>query len=527
MTRRLSRIAFWILLGLLLVANAIVMWHSLTALRFWEDEAFNLTVPRNLLAGLGYTSDGTLSGSTLTPFDPRISTGPVVLLPVAGVLAFGVDPVIGARLVPLAYWVLLLAGLAVLGRRIAGRFGALIAVALPLAFNTADSVSPIQGPADLLGEIAAAALIVWALIVLPRRAWLAGLLLGLAVQAKLIALLALPAFAVALFLLTPAAPFWPRLVAALRRSVVPLVFVAAPTVLMELIALASMGLAGYVRHVRALGGFLLSGGQHIEPTTVPQKLGTLAGSWFVPWWLVAVAVVLAAVAVVWAAVPARGDAVDIRPLSLSKGSELGRASSAPVAVVPDPQRPHWWGRDPQLLALGFGSAVGLLAFVGWWAQAAQLPLWVRHPAVGVFAFAPILAAIAVRAVGALWRRHENMVTPALTRVVAVAVAAVLAVVVAGGVGSDTVRTAQPPTTQTLAQQRAEVAPLAAWVRENDVQWLAAKPWGWPVSSVVLTGAHVGLFDAPAMQHIRTLTPEPCAGGSPLVASAGANICPAP
>ncbi|MGN7861667.1 hypothetical protein ACTJI8_13895 [Microbacterium sp. 22303] len=527
MTRRLSGIAFWILLGLLLVANAIVMWHSLTALRFWEDEAFNLTVPRNLLAGLGYTSDGTLSGSTLTPFDPRISTGPVVLLPVAGVLAFGVDPVIGARLVPLAYWMLLLAGLGVLGRCIAGRFGALIAVALPLAFNTADSVSPIQGPADLLGEIAAAALIVWALIVLPRRAWLAGLLLGLAVQAKLIALLALPAFAVALFLLTPAAPFWPRLVAALRRSVVPLVFVATPTVLMELIALASMGFTGYVRHVRALGGFLLSGGQHIEPTTVPQKLGTLAGSWFVPWWLVAVAVVLATVAVVWAAVPARGDAVDIRPLSLSKGSELGRASSAPAAAVPDPQRPSWWERDPQLLALGFGSAVGLLAFVGWWSQAAQLPLWVRHPAVGVFAFAPILAAIAVRAVGALWRRRGNVVTPALTRIVAVAVAAVLAVVVTGGVVGDTVRTAQPPTTQTLDQQRAAVAPLAAWVRENDVQWLAAKPWGWPVSSVVLTGAHVGLFDAPAMQHTRTLTPEPCAGGSPLVASAGANICPAP
>ncbi|MFD6700674.1 MULTISPECIES: hypothetical protein [unclassified Microbacterium] len=525
MTRRLSGIAFWLLLGLLLVANAIVMWHSLTALRFWEDEAFNLTVPRNLLAGLGYTSDGTLSGSTLTPFDPRISTGPVVLLPVAGVLAFGVDPVIGARLVPLAYWVLLLVGLGVLGRRLAGRFGALVAVALPLAFNTADSVSPIQGPADLLGEIAAAALIVWALILLPRRAWLAGLLLGLAVQAKLIALLALPAFAVALFLLTPAAPFWPRLRATLRRSVVPLVLVAAPTVLLEALALASMGLTGYARHVRALGGFLLSGGQHITPTTVPQKLGTLAGSWFLPWWLVAVAAVLAAVVIAWAAVPARG------PADNGAVSDPHRAAAAAAApggsAVPDPHRPRWWERDPQLLALGFGSAVGLLAFVGWWAQAAQLPLWVRHPAVGVFAFAPILAAIAVRATAALWRRHGTAAAPGLARVTAVVAASVLAVVVAAGASGDTLRAAQPSTAQTLDQQRAAVAPLAAWVRENDVQWLAAKPWGWPVSSVVLTGAHVGLFDAPAMQHTPILTPEACSGGAPLVASAGAGICPAP
>ncbi|MBS1907883.1 MAG: hypothetical protein JST33_15275 [Actinobacteria bacterium] len=519
MTRRLAGVAFWILLALLILANAVVMWHSLTMLRFWEDEAFNLTVPRNLIAGLGYTSDGTLSGSTLTPFDPRISTGPTVLLPVAGVLALGADPVIGARLVPLAYWVLLLAGLAVLGRRLAGRFGALIAVALPLAFNTAGSVSPIQGPADLLGEIAAASLIVWALVVLPRRAWLAGLLLGLAVQAKLIALLALPAFAVALLLLTPVAPFRRRLLSALRRAILPLVLVAAPTVLMELSALVSLGVDGYILHARELSGFVRTGGQHVEPTTVPQKLDTLAGAWFVPWWLVVLAVVLAAVSVVWAAGPLR----------------------------------RWWNRDPQLLALGFGSAVGLLAFVGWWAQAAQLPLWVRHPAVGVFAFAPILAAVAVRATASLWRRYGAREarrardvggapagrayaggvpvggTPALVpaRILAAAVAVALGAVVAGGAVGDTTRAVQPPTAQTLVQQRAAVAPLADWVRRNGVTWLAARPWGAPVSIVVLTGAHVGLVDAPAMRHTPVLGYGACATGSPLASSDDVVICPAP
>lgn len=498
MSRRLAGTLFWILLAALLAANAIVMWHSLTVLRFWEDEAFNLTVPRNLLAGLGYTSDGTLSGSTLTPFDPRISTGAVVLLPVAAVLATGIDPVIGARLVPLAYWVLLLAGLGILGRRLAGLFGALLAVALPLAFNTAGSVSPIQGPADLLGETAAAAWIVWALVVLRRRAWLAGLLLGLAVQAKLIALLALPAFAVALFLLTPPGPFRVRLVATLRRGILPLVLVAAPTVLMELAALVSLGPSGYARHVRSLGGFLLSGGQHFAPTTVPEKLGTLAGAWFVPWWLVAIAAVLAALVIGLAA--------------------FGGRDRGPWRERRD--------RDPQLVALGIGSAVGLLAFVGWWAQAAQLPLWVRHPAVGVFAFAPILAAVAVRAVTALWRRRAPGAGRTAVRALTVVSAAALVLVAGGGAGGDALRALSPPTAQTLAEQRAAAAPIAAWVRENRIEWIAAKPWGSPISTIVLSGAHVGLFDAPAMGHTRTLGPGPCAG-APLVTAPDAVVCPAP
>ncbi len=216
-----------------------------------------------------------------------------------------------------------------------------------------------------------------------------------------------------------------------------------------------------------------------------------------PWWLVALATVLAAAVVVLAAFGSRDH------------DQVGE------------------DRDPQLLALGVGSAVGLLAFVGWWAQAAQLPLWVRHPSVGIFAFAPILAAITVRAVAALWRRHGPMPARVSVRALAVASAAVLTLVLGGGAAGDALRAVRPPTVQTLAEQRAAVAPLADWVRQNDVDWLAAWPWGWPVSSVVLTGAHVGLFDAPAMQGTRILTSDACAGGSPLVSASGVNICPAP
>ncbi|HWK76510.1 hypothetical protein [Microbacterium sp.] len=459
---------FWVLAAALLAGHLVLAWNSLVVWRFWEDEAFNLTVPLNLLSGLGYTSDGALSGSTLTPFDPRISTGPVVLLPVAAMLATGIDPVIGGRLIPLAYWALLLAGLFVLGRRISGRWAALAAVAVPLAFTTGVGVSPIQGPADLLGEIPAAALLVWALVVLPRRTWLAGLLVGLAVQAKLIALLALPAFAVALWLLpSEASTASERVKTLLKRSWVPLLFVALPTFLVELFALVSLGLDGFIMHLRELWWFIRSGGQGGEPTTVVSKLTTLADSWSLPVWA---AVVLAVVSI---GLIAAG-------LWVARGSDS--AKSVSLYVWP--------------------AFVGALAFVGWWATASHLPLWVRHPAPGVFAFFPILTAAAVWACVVLFRRRT-------TRVVAVVAASVLAL----GIGAGSVLHVVVATTaarwETLVMQRDAVEPLAEWVAENDAEWLAAAPWGAAVSPIVLSGAHVGLWDAPAMNGVPRLTGAKC------------------
>lgn len=464
---RTRTILFWAVAAALLLGHVIVAWHSLVVWRFWEDEAFNLTVPRNLLAGLGYASDGALSGSTITPFDPRISTGPVVLLPVALLLATGIDPVMAARLVPLAYWVLLLAGLAVLGRRIAGRWAALLAVAVPLAFTTSAGYSPIQGPADLLGEIPAAALLVWALIVLPRRAWLAGLLVGLAIQAKLIALLALPAFAVAMWVLSDGTG-WTRVRNALRRCWLPLAMVAAPTLLFEIVALVSLGFSGFVAHLRALASFLLSGGQGDAATTVLQKLGTLADSWSLPG---VVAIVGAILAVGLAGV----------------GVVLRWRDATPA--------------DRVVIAYGLAAVVGALAFVGWWATASRLPLWVRHPAPGVFAFFPIVAAVAVWAV-------LQMPPRTTARVAATVAASALAAVVAAGAVLHVVAVTATESFS-LERQRAEVAPIAAWVEENDVEWLAAFPWGDAVAPIVLSGAHVGLYDAPAMDDAPWLTGREC------------------
>jgi len=482
---RTRTILFWAVAAALLIGHVIVAWHSLVVWRFWEDEAFNLTVPRNLLAGLGYSSDGALSGSTITPFDPRISTGPVVLLPVALLLTTGIDPVVAARLIPLAYWVLLLAGLAVIGRRIAGRWAALLAVAVPLAFTAGAGVSPIQGPADLLGEIPAAALLVWALIVLPRRAWLAGLLVGLAIQAKLIVLLALPAFAVALWVLSDGTG-WARIRDLLRRAWLPLVLVAVPTLVFELVALVSLGFSGFVEHLRNLVTFVRSGGQGDAATSVFQKLGALADSWSLPGVIAAVGAVIA----------------------------IGLATAGVVI--------RWRSATPAeriVIAYALAAFVGALAFVGWWATASRLPLWVRHPAPGVFAFFPIIAAVAIWAVVRMPRGRA-------IRIVGVAAASALALVVAAGGVLHVAAQFAPRTLITLEEQRTGVAPLAAWVEDNDVEWLAADPWGAAVAPIVLTGAHVGLFDAVAMQGAPRLTGLACTTET-LADSGYFRICAAP
>lgn len=78
------------------------------------DEGYNLQVPKNLLQ-FGVYGSQTLSGFKI--FDPLISSGPLFLLPVALDLRIFGNGVIQARLVPIAFAILVLAALFSLSRR--------------------------------------------------------------------------------------------------------------------------------------------------------------------------------------------------------------------------------------------------------------------------------------------------------------------------------------------------------------------------------------------------------------------------
>lgn len=442
-------VMFAVAVAAVAASHLLVMWHSLTIARLWEDEAFNLTVPVNLLQGLGYSSDGTLSGSEVTPFDPRISTGPVVLLPIAAVLATGADLVIGARAVPLAYFVALVAAVAVLGHRVSGRWGALAAATVPVAFTAAALPSPIQGPADVLGEVPAAALLAWAVVVLRTRPWLSALLVGLAIQAKYISLLALPAVVLGFLLFTAGMPWLLRL----RRLIVAGALVALPTLLVELVAFFALGPDGFVDHLRRTVAFVRDGGQADRASGPLSKVSALLDAWYLPSVIVGVIALLAIGALAWAAVDAYRRAHDVRALM----------------------------SDPRFVVL-FIASVGLATYLLWWLTAGRLPAWVRHPAPGILAFTPAFAAAVVAVIQRMSRsgRMPAAVIAGGTLAIAMSAQVILA-------GLSAVPTGASP----LAEQRE----AASAVGRADAEWIATR-WGSRVAIVVLSGAHVALTDAP-------------------------------
>jgi hypothetical protein len=461
-----ASVLFASVLGLVLVAQLWVILHGFTLMRLWEDEAFNLTVPINLLNGLGYSSDGTLSGSELTPFDPRISTGPVVLLPIAAVLALGVDPVIGGRAVVFLFYAALLVGLWLVGRRIGGRWAGLAAVTVPLGLNTWDSASPIQTPIDVLGEVPTAALIVWALYVFRSRPWLAGLFVGLGFESKVIGLLAVPAIAVGVFFTVPGQSFWRRA----RRVLVCGLFALVPIAVVELWKLVALGPAGYMFVTKEFAYFLLSGGQGDHRVPPTAKLAGLFDSWFSPPALTVLAAVGFAVVVALVVLLVRRRSVDVRHLSRTDASHR------------------------ELLVLLSSALVGLATWLGRWMVSSHLPVWIRHPSPGLFMFVPVLAAFFVLGIRVLVTAPVAPARRGGVRVVAVAasilLAGTLAVQVRGHVGiADHVRYGE-----TLDAQRAAAAQIATLGEEQ-----LASNWGPEVAVVVLAGAHAALRDAPGFE----------------------------
>ncbi|GGI43525.1 hypothetical protein BCL57_000003 [Agromyces flavus] len=465
--RVLVDVAWWVLAVAVVAANLAVIIPGIATVRLWEDEAFNLSVPLNLVRGLGYTSDGTLSGSELAPFDIRISTGPVMLLPIAGLIGIGVDPVFAGRAIATVGYVGLLVALALVGRRLGGRWAALVAVAVPLAFETAAMPSPIQTPVDVLGEVTAAAFLVAALLFLHRRPWLAGLMLGLAIQVKFIALLAVPALTIAV-LLDGAGPILRRARGNIVNVVWAALAAAVPTLLFEAAKLVSLGTAGYVQNLRDFTWFLRSGGQRGYAVSPLDKLGTLLGSWNLPAVVVGVvAVLVVAGGAVVLVVALRRIARDPEKLATSGGSRTDAAEFRAVLLA---------------------AALGLATYLAWWLVSRHTPAWVRHPAPAVFAFVPVLVAALVPAARIAWSSAAARWRRACIGGVAAIGVIALAWSIAGRVGA--VGDHVFPPGETLSAQREAARDIA----ELGYDRLAVL-WGPAVSIGVLAGAHVGLTDA--------------------------------
>lgn len=236
------------------------------------DEAYNLQVVDTLARGGGYASYGALDGAGPRFFDSHITTGPAVLLPLALVWRVSDGSVAAVRAFMLAFPCLLVTGLHLLFRRPGGS-------SLLSALAVATTLSIHWLPAGrVLGELPAAAVMVWAALALARnRPLLAGFAVGMAIQIKFVYALA----GCMLLGAWLAAGLWGQERKLARRALLVACLVLAPAILFEGFRFLHFGnVRDYLGSVREFEAFLRSqnvnrGGTWLNPAILGAKAAGL------------------------------------------------------------------------------------------------------------------------------------------------------------------------------------------------------------------------------------------------------------
>jgi hypothetical protein len=215
------------------------------------DEAFNLTVVKNLSEDFSYGSNGAINnGGTRVLFDPYVTTGPVLIVPTALVWWLTNGTLWAVRLVPAAFFALYLWAL----WRVSGpltsrwvRLGLLVgplALVVPTAFEHAAFA-----PTRLVGETTAATLILWGLVQMSKNRLLwGGILVGLAVQTKLVAIIPATVVVASVVISVWMTPERSRA----RNVFAWMAGFLAPTLAFELLRMIVLGFSGYVDNTRSV-----------------------------------------------------------------------------------------------------------------------------------------------------------------------------------------------------------------------------------------------------------------------------------
>lgn len=406
--------------AVVIASHAVVFFSTMLISPLGFDEAFILQAPLNLVQGNGYSTedwDWRNAGENLQ-FDAIVSTGPLVLMPVAlSFLLFGVS-IASARIVMLPFTLILAGSLFVLGRRIGGRWVGLVSALAVLTLNTrADwPTTVIFGPSDVLGEYATAAMIALALVLLPRHRMAAGLVLGLATLAKFIAFMAVPAFMLALLLVPAVASSGWR--TRVRELVGFVAAVIVPSIVWELVKFLSLGPVAYGESLLGYARFVFRSGSGVDGSGrvfFAERLSRMFAAWHVP---TVVAIALGAALIVLAI-------VGIRYYFPARFSDSWKTSSGPVSGV--------WARflvAARLIPVEIWAAAATLgAFTVWWSFIAS-STFIRHTMPVMLVAVPILVALALRGSIGLWRGDSaaGRAHPLTRAVAAVGIASILGVV---------------------------------------------------------------------------------------------------
>jgi len=382
-----SNLLFAVLVLVVLVVHATVFFVGMVTSPLGFDEAFIIQAPLNLVEGNGYSTENYASGGPKVLFDAVVSTGPVVGMPVAlSFLLFGTT-IEAARIVMLPFLALLLGSLFVIGRRVGGRWAGLAAMAAVLALNTrVDWPSTVlYGPSDAIGEFAAAALLAFALALVPRaRGWV-GIVVGLAALTKLIVFLAVPVFVIALLLVPRrGASWWARIGEVLLFGLLAVL----PSALWEGVKLITLGLPDYVENLRSYYRFVLysgSGAVDALRGSVGERASWLFTPWYIPDWL---AIAFAIVLVVCAGI---GIWLYVREATGLPGGKPGGLAGL--------------RRGIRSIPLALWATAGILVLFSSWWIAVSSSFYLRHTMPFLIALVPVLVAAAFR--GILWLHRRG------------------------------------------------------------------------------------------------------------------------
>jgi hypothetical protein len=216
------------------------------------DESYNLQVVQNLRLGNGYATNGAVRGVGPYLFDPYISTGPAVLVPIYLVASIVRNTLLAARLVMVAYFLLMLVFLYRLTPRSNyGRYtyGLMVAGILPVVIAT--------DPLWVQGEPPAITLLLLATLTMKRRMpALTGVALAAVVLCKLNFILAALVF-MACLLISFSFDYQKDKKNVFQKSCRLLFGFSLPIILFEGYRFISLGgLADYQTNIRELRRFL-------------------------------------------------------------------------------------------------------------------------------------------------------------------------------------------------------------------------------------------------------------------------------
>lgn len=276
----MSRLGRWTAIAIVSLAVAATGLLGLNVPLSY-DEAYNLQVPGQLAESGLYATNGSVYNSGPRLFDVRISTGPTLLLPSGGAFALFGEHLFAARAVGLAGYMGLIVAAVAVASRFSGLVGGAIAAAGLIAIDTQIDwpATVIFGPADVLGEQVAAALLLASAAILRSRPMGAGIALGGAVLTKLVAVAALPAFLFALMLSRADRT-------AMQNAMRFVTGVAAPLIFWNLWQWVSLGPTRFEARTNEFLRFAIAGGSGLDsvPSSNPlnDRLFLLTQLWHTP-----------------------------------------------------------------------------------------------------------------------------------------------------------------------------------------------------------------------------------------------------